>query len=132
MEIKISLPPNLCSPNVRGHWGAVANAKKAYRLEAKYVAQNVTRQLGRTVFPASARISYVFHQKGLRKGFTDGRGGFRDRDNAIAAMKSAQDGLIDAGIVKNDAQFTIGDVVLLTAKQSEGRFVIITIEESGK
>ena len=130
MEVKLGLPLQGLSPNTRNNWRYEAQAKKDYRNEAAKEMIGVLNRISpRPSIPlAGAKVSYVFHQKRAPK-YGDGRVCFRDKDNAIAAMKSAQDALADAGIVKNDSQVTLGDVVLLTAKESEGRFVIMTIEE---
>lgn len=77
------------------HWGAKAKAAKAYREAANLTARAA---LGRWDVPMQqARVTARFFFVARRR---------RDRDNLLASLKAAFDGLADAGLVANDAGMT--------------------------
>jgi Holliday junction resolvase RusA-like endonuclease len=89
------LPPAVLSPNARVHWGAKAKAVKRYRETANLTARAA---LGRRDVPMQqARVTARFF-------FVDRRR--RDRDNLLASLKPAFDGLADAHMIANDAGMT--------------------------
>ncbi len=90
----LPLPPKVLSPNARCHWGVKSRAVKAYRWAARLIAMS---QWDSTRDPlGEADIVCVFHFKDKRR---------RDRDNLLASMKSAFDGIADAGVVSDDSSF---------------------------
>jgi crossover junction endodeoxyribonuclease RusA len=92
----LPLPPKVLSPNARAHWGTKSRAVKAYRWAARIVAMS---EWDSTRDPlGEADIVCVFHF-----GVKDKTR--RDRDNLLASMKSAFDGIADAGVVANDSSF---------------------------
>ena len=90
--ITMPLPPLILRPNGRGHHMAKAKVTKIYRGLAYLLAK---RALGTAPAPMwdKASVHYSFH-------FATNR--FWDPSNACAAMKAAEDGLQDAGLVRND------------------------------
>ena len=88
--IVLPLPPRELSPNARPHWAAKARAVKHYR-EAAYLSSLAER-------PArpmhAARVTARFFFRNRRR---------RDRDNLLASLKPAFDGIADARVVANDA-----------------------------
>lgn len=98
IRIVLPLPPRVLWPNARPHWAARARAVKAYRSRARVetlLAMHRAR-LDRPRWPAAVeQTSFYFHDRRNR-----------DRDNCLAAMKSAFDGIADAGLVANDHGLT--------------------------
>lgn len=93
MEIVVTmpLPMPILSPNSRVCWQAKARAVKQYRATAFHVAQR---------FPVrwkSAEVLASFFFKDSRR---------RDRDNLLASLKSAFDGIASAGVVEDDSELT--------------------------
>jgi len=92
ITIVLPLPDKCLSPNARCHWAKKAKIVKSYRERAKWFCfkEIVTlkeswkraKYTARFYFPTSRR---------------------RDADNAIASLKSALDGVADAGLVVNDS-----------------------------
>jgi len=96
LKLVLPLPPKVLQPNrARGtHWGTRSRAVKKYRSDAGLAA----KALGDCGFPwPRVKVFLAFYFAENRK---------RDQDNFIAAMKSAFDGLADAGVVENDTDLT--------------------------
>ncbi len=85
VAITLSWPHADLSPNARVHWGQKSRAVKAYRREAGLALRCEFK--GKPGWTRAA-IEMVFCPP------NDGRR--RDRDNLIASMKAATDGLADA------------------------------------
>ena len=87
------LPPRECSPNYHGEIRARMSATKAWREVAYYCA----RQASPGVFPnyekAAVRVTYQVPSQAYIK----------DDDNAIASVKPAIDGCVQAGIICDDS-----------------------------
>lgn len=94
LRIVLPLPSPHLSPNARVHWGVKSRAVKAYRsLAAWHASQLWTEQQPPM---AEADIVATFRFRDRRR---------RDRDNLLAMLKAAFDGLADAGIVEDDSSF---------------------------
>jgi len=97
--VLMPLPPRPLWPNARPHWHVKARAVKLLRTRAKVEAILAMRAAGFDERPqwsrANVSITYFYPDNRKRP----------DRDNALAALKSAFDGLEDAGVVGNDADF---------------------------
>lgn len=93
--ITLPLPHKSLSPNARCHWRAKAKAVKSYRAQAGLEVMAET--CGEKWKWPTATVQCTFYFKDARK---------RDKDNLLASMKSAFDGLEDAGLVANDNDFT--------------------------
>lgn len=95
-------PDKLLSPNARVHWRRKHGITKAARTTAATIAGAAIKA---TPDWPSVNVSVVFHPPDRRR---------RDRDNLIASMKAANDGIADAlGI--DDSRFVstyaMGDVI---------------------
>ncbi|MBM4019810.1 MAG: endodeoxyribonuclease RusA [Planctomycetes bacterium] len=90
MVIVLPLPPRELSPNARPHYMAKARAVKRYR-ETAYLSSLAVR----LVRPMqAAKVTARFFFRTCRH---------RDRDNLLASLKPAFDGIADARVVGNDA-----------------------------
>jgi Holliday junction resolvase RusA-like endonuclease len=90
MVIVLPLPPRELSPNARPHWAVKARAVRCYR-EAAYLSALASRP-GRPL--QAAKVTACFFFRDRRR---------RDRDNLLASLKPAFDGIADARVVTNDA-----------------------------
>ena len=95
MVITLPLPHKLLSPNARPHHMALARVKKNHRIDAMMTALGEMSQPAPKWEKATALCRFYFKDK--RK---------RDKDNALASLKSYFDGLADAGVVVNDCGIT--------------------------
>jgi len=93
--IILPLPPKSLSPNSRSHWRAKARDTSNYR---KVAAYRVVLALGgqRPLWQSATILAQFYHAQARR----------RDDDNLIASLKSARDGLVDAGLLADDVGLT--------------------------
>lgn len=107
LKIEISLPPRELSPNhtVGSRGGRLGKSRKvkAYREAARWLAMYALAERGGlTLWPAATARCTFYHRDRRR----------RDRDNLLASLKSAFDGLVDAGVLVDDAGLTHLPVVM--------------------
>jgi crossover junction endodeoxyribonuclease RusA len=101
MTVTLSLPPKALSPNARPHWAAKARATKAHRGEAFLMTQLAVRRSGIVIDDADdVLIRPLFLHRVRRR---------RDRDNALASLKAALDGVAEA-LGVDDSRFVVGPV----------------------
>jgi len=96
LTIHLPLPMPELSPNARCHWATKAKITKAY---SQWAWAKSLKAIGNAAPPRwkDATVECHFY-------FADRR--HRDRDNAMASLKPAFDGLADAGVVCNDSGLT--------------------------
>ncbi len=92
LTLSLPLPPRELSPNARPHYMAKARAKKKYRRFAWATAVGANGGTGDR-WP-TATCQATFYVRDRRR---------RDRDNLLASLKAAFDGLTDARIIEDDA-----------------------------
>jgi len=92
IHIDLPLPPQELKPNARSHWTAKAHATKRYRQTAWAIARSAIGLHPPRWTTATCQATFRFPTRRRR-----------DRDNLLASLKSAFDGIADAGIVANDA-----------------------------
>jgi len=114
--IKIpDLPPAQLSPNSRLHWAARLPYKNGYKqlvyLKAKEAAN------GWWEAPERARVVITFIVPDKRK---------RDLDNLIASFKPGQDGIVDAGVIKDDSEIH-ADITYQMRYEKGQRYVVVYI-----
>jgi len=95
ITITLPLPDKCLSPNARVHWVKKAKVVKSYRRLAGWTVLCQIHPLN----PPLERWQKAKYT--ARFYFPDKRR--RDADNAIASIKSALDGVADAGLVVNDS-----------------------------
>jgi len=93
--ITLPLPPRELSPNARSHWAVKAAATRRYRQWAWAEAVATAGGTGDRWPQATAKATFFFRQRRRR-----------DRDNLLASLKAAFDGLADAGIISDDSGLT--------------------------
>lgn len=133
-QIRIPLPPKGLSPQKRGeHWSIKRNAAKEYK--ADVLASLFQQWRGQRFCFSKIEISYELFCGHIRnsKGriIPDGCYRPRDKDNAIAALKYAQDALVAFAIVQDDnsRNVSLGTVEIRSEIQSRGkRYVVMTIQ----
>ncbi len=91
ITITIPLPDRVLSPNGRAHWGRIARAKKHARELAYYLALQAGSAGER--WEAADLVATFWHRTKRT----------RDRDNALASLKAHIDGIVAAGLLKNDS-----------------------------
>ncbi len=122
VTITLPLPPKELSPNYtvgsRGQRMGKAAKTKKYRKFAIEETQIATGAFA-WYWPA-ADVQCTFYHKDARR---------RDKDNALASMKAAFDGIADAGLVSDDSSLTYLPVVMLKSKDNPRVEVTITRKE---
>lgn len=93
ITLTLQLPPKELSPNSRCHYMAKANKAKKYRAAAFMVAR--AQPIRKAWKEATIQATFYFKQNRRR-----------DKDNLLAMLKNAFDGIADAGVVANDSGFT--------------------------
>jgi len=88
----LGLPPEECSPNARVHWTVRHLATTKARLNAGW--QAIADKPDGWEAPERATLQYTFIVPNKRR---------RDADNFLARAKPFLDGLVDAGILKDDS-----------------------------
>lgn len=94
MIVTLPLPPKELSPNARCHWAVKSRKVRKYR-EDSFVAA-VAKGINQSKLK-EAEVQCVFYFRHNRR---------RDGDNLLASMKSAFDGLVDAGVFTDDSGLT--------------------------
>jgi crossover junction endodeoxyribonuclease RusA len=96
IRVKIpALPPKEASPNWRGHWAPKMRAVREFREMAMYCGINACLGSGPPEF-YKAVVSITLVIRDARY--------YRDPDDALASLKPAIDGCVDAGIIRGDSQ----------------------------
>ncbi len=94
VTITLRLPPKELSPNWRGHWAVKAKAVKRYKTDTHIETMRTMNALGMpwtSWESATARAVFFW---GTRR--------HRDKDNALASLKAAFDGMASAGLLRDD------------------------------
>ena len=115
--ITLPLPPKELSPNGRPHWAAKARATKNYREYAW--AETTATTDGTSHLWDRAKETARFYFKTNRR---------RDRDNLLASLKAAFDGITDAQLLINDSGLMHMPVEIY--KDVDNPRVEITIEQA--
>ena len=120
IAIMLPMPATCLWPNRMGHWAKRSKAKKSQRSAACALALPHRPRSRQPI--ASGIIEFAFHWPDKRR---------RDMDNALAAMKSAIDGLKDAGIIEDDSGFAF-HVERMKPDPDVDAGVWVTVQESAR
>lgn len=119
MTIAVTLPwpHKLLSPNARVHWAKRSPKTKAARQDAAWLVLAAMPKEERWSAPSAVSVSMTFCPPDNRR---------RDRDNLIASMKAATDGIADA-IGIDDSKF---ETTYRMGEPVKGGAVLVTISEA--
>ena len=92
------LPDGDLNPNKRGHWGALADAKR----NAKQVMMSALKDNDNPVFIPDEPYESAILKIEFVAGFRDRQRKNRDMDNLLASVKPYIDGLVDGGVLRDD------------------------------
>ncbi len=108
IRVILPLPPRMLRPNARPScWQARARAVKQYRRDAYYAARKANGHARPLLEQATVHAFYYHRDKR----------GILDPDNALATLKAAIDGLVDAGLLAGDREVTYLPVVQLVDRK---------------
>jgi Holliday junction resolvase RusA-like endonuclease len=96
VTVTLPVPDRKLSPNARCHWAAKATAIRSYRTNACLITHCACVKAGVTGW-LRARVTIRFYFASNRR---------RDKDNCLAMLKSAFDGIADSGLILNDSGLT--------------------------
>jgi crossover junction endodeoxyribonuclease RusA len=115
MIVTLPYPPSALNPNRSNgqHWSKTRRAKTAYR---RHCMQEMQAQKVKRTDATTVKITLTFHPPTAHA---------RDVDNAVAAMKSAIDGLAEM-LGLDDSNFTYGEPVMSDARKPGCVIVEIT------
>jgi Holliday junction resolvase RusA-like endonuclease len=124
ISITLPLPHKSLSPNYtvgsRGaRLGKAAQTKKYRQAACTEVCYDIAAGLVSRGWKA-AEVQCTFYYKDVRR---------RDKDNALASMKAAFDGIADAGLVSDDSALTYLPVIMLKSKENPRVEIEITRKE---
>ena len=117
ITVELPWPPKELSPNHRGHWAPVSQAKKRYRTAARLLARSALSKTDDFSQFRGVRLAYEFFPPDARA---------YDRDNLAARMKAATDGIADA-VGMNDRGFHFAPAEI--REKVKGGLVRVTIEQ---
>lgn len=98
MTITLPLPPRDLKPNRRGSLWAYRRAAKAYRRDAFFAAKAALHGAEPPRLQKATVRALYYHRRMTDK---------MDPDNAIACLKPAIDGIVDAGILVDDREIML-------------------------
>ena len=115
LTITLPLPPMELWQNYRGHWARSHRVKASHRDGAMLRARAA---IGRANPPkwTAATADFAFYWPNKRR---------RDPLNAVAAMKAAVDGLVDAGVLADDDKLMPGATTFEVDKKNPRVVVVI-------
>lgn len=123
LVVVLPLPPKALSPNMASsrHWRHRHKATAEYRLLSKYAFQRA-RPLGWN--EKRVRIDMDYRHSSKSHGYRP-----RDAQNAIASVKAAIDGFVDAGMTPSDSlnHVSWGSLDLATSPAYGNGMVTFTI-----
>ena len=93
MKVEIpALPPKEANPNWRGHWTTKARVVRDFREMAMYCGMNACELTPPRFSKAEVAVTLIIADMRY----------YRDPDNALASLKPAIDGCVDALIILGD------------------------------
>ena len=95
--LTVSIPPRTLSPNARVHWAVKMKATRKSRVESWAAVQIAMHEQSVNGGWNGAECRVVWFARDSRR---------RDRDNLLASLKATFDGLVDGGLLVDDAGIT--------------------------
>ena len=146
IEITIPLPPAALQPHAKGHWRAKAGPTKEYKAIAEAETRNAIQEFAemftdRLAFPTDNKVrahhewflgksEHELSYKAKGKPCPKSKKPYRPRDqaNGIQALKAAIDGVVQGGLLTDDAWDYLEwgkGIRHGTAKQHGGRSCVV-------
>jgi Holliday junction resolvase RusA-like endonuclease len=94
LHVTVAIPPRSLSVNSRVHWGVRAKATKNARVESWAQCQIAMHEQGVKGGWKGAKCQATWFARDSRR---------RDRDNLLGMLKATFDGLVDGGLLIDDA-----------------------------
>lgn len=95
--VTVGIPPRSLSPNARVHWAVKMKAAKRARVDSWAACQIAMHEQNAKGGWKTASCHTRWFARDSRR---------RDRDNLLATLKSTFDGLVDGGLLVDDAGIT--------------------------
>lgn len=134
VQIEIPLPPEGCGPNTYRHWTKKSAAARTYREEAHLLAR-AAHSGPPFDEPVIVSCEWFMGKTAAQKLGADRRYRPLDTANAIASLKAAIDGIVDAGVLTGDSHkhLSWGRTILhRAAKEHGGRACVVLTFEADK
>ena len=117
ITLKLEFPPRNLNPNTHINRFVKAAAAKNYRHACKVAALNARDRKSITLqAPVRARVTFCYGSRAW------------DLDNCIAAFKAGMDGIVESGLIPDDAPAVLQ--VTYRAVGGERRNVVVELEEA--
>jgi len=121
LTLDLPLPPKACSPNFKGHWGEKGRATKQYREAARLICY-ASKPKGWNAERVRIHAEFFLSRHDTR--------GYHplDKQNAIASIKAAIDGLVDAKLIPNDSNHKIvweDPILHRSQKEHKGKAAVL-------
>ena len=104
VTVTVGAPARVLSPNARAHWAVRAKATKRARVEAWAATQVAMYETNEKGGWKEATCQVHWYARDNRR---------RDKDNCLASLKPTFDGLVDAGLLKDDSALTHLPLVIM-------------------
>ncbi len=103
ITITLTLPDPILSPNARAHWAKLAMAKAKFRALSRHLTIREMRQHEMIGSFCSRMPEANWQRASEHTTFYFAQNRRRDKDNFSAMLKSARDGIVDAGLLADDS-----------------------------
>jgi len=97
LTVTVGLPARTLSANARVHWAVKMKATKRARIESWASAQIAMHEAGEKGGWKESTCQVHWYARDNRR---------RDKDNCLSSLKATFDGLVDAGLLKDDSALT--------------------------
>ena len=111
MKIPLPIPNSVLLPNRKTHWAIKSKAARLQRRIAFVIARKYLKPM-----PDDSTLTIYWYAKTRRH---------PDPDNALAALKSSIDGIVEAGIFTDDKNLKFNPIVFLVDKQQSRVEIVI-------
>lgn len=123
LTVVVGTPSRVLNPNGRSHWAVKAKANKRARTESWAAAQIAMYEANEKGGWVEATCQVHWYARDNRR---------RDKDNCLASLKPTFDGLVDAGLLKDDSALTHLPLVLMVDPRNPRVELILKRWDEGK
>ena len=104
VTVTVGIPARTLQPNSRTHWAVKSKATKRARVESWTATQVAMYEANEKGGWKEATCQVHWYARDNRR---------RDKDNCLASLKATFDGLVDAGLLKDDSALTHLPLVIM-------------------